>query len=231
LFTINRNSVLSTIIDNKHRAAAAVAGLALFGGLAISDASTSTHTPAQGGVAAPISTTQEQSTQQGTVHAKPAKPVSPKAQVPSSAALMPNGVPSDQVSFEPNAEQKANAEQIIKTGEGMHLSPRAQVIAVATSLQETHLNNYGHLGDTNDHDSLGLFQQRPSSGWGTPEQLVDPTYASTAYYTGLTNVPGYESMPLTDAAQAVQVSAYPDAYAKWETMAANIVHDYHVNQR
>jgi hypothetical protein len=140
---------------------------------------------------------------------------------------MPNGEPAGQVSFTPDAEQKANADEIIAVGQKMNLPPRAQVIAVATSLQETQLNNYGHLGDSNDHDSLGLFQQRPSSGWGSPQQLTDPDYAARAFYASLKAVPGYDKMPLTDAAQTVQVSAYPDAYAKWEKMAASLVQRYH----
>jgi hypothetical protein len=75
----------------------------------------------------------------------------------------------------------------------------------------------------NDHDSLGLFQQRPTSGWGTPEQITDPNYSAKAFYKGLVNVDGYEKMPLTVAAQTVQVSAFPDHYAQWEKMAADLV--------
>ena len=78
------------------------------------------------------------------------------------------------------------------------------VVAVATAMQESGLRNLGHLGDRNDHDSLGLFQLRPSQGWGTPAQALNPTYAATAFYVTLLRVPGWESMPLTEAAQAVQ---------------------------
>ena len=74
-----------------------------------------------------------------------------------------------------------------------------------------------------DRDSVGLFQQRPSQGWGTPEQLHTPTYAATAFYTRLLQVPGWQNMALTDAAQAVQRSAYPGAYAQWERSATVIV--------
>ncbi|MDQ7910739.1 hypothetical protein RB614_40225, partial [Phytohabitans sp. ZYX-F-186] len=97
---------------------------------------------------------------------------------------------------------------------------------VATSLQESKLVNLGHLGDVNDHDSLGLFQQRPSSGWGSPEQITDPVYSTTAFLSGLKNVDGWRDMPLTDAAQAVQVSAFPFHYAQWESMAAKTVADH-----
>jgi hypothetical protein len=97
------------------------------------------------------------------------------------------------------------------------------VIAVATSMQETKLNNYGYLGAANDYDSLGLFQQRPSSGWGSAEELQNPTYAAKAFYTALTQVPGWDEMNLADAAQAVQVSAYGDRYAQWEATAGDVV--------
>ncbi len=116
-----------------------------------------------------------------------------------------------------------NAEAIIKTGQKMGLPPRAWVIAVATSLQESTLHNYGNLGDRNDHDSQGLFQQRPSSGWGSPKQITNPQYASRAFYKSLTKVDGWKSLPLTAAAQSVQVSAFPDHYAKWEKMAGDLV--------
>ena len=99
------------------------------------------------------------------------------------------------------------------------------MIAVATSLQESKLHNLGDLGDTNDHDSLGLFQQRPSTGWGTPEQITNPDYATKSFLRGLVQVGGWQSMALTDAAQTVQVSAFGQAYAQWEHLAADIVRD------
>jgi len=97
------------------------------------------------------------------------------------------------------------------------------VIAIATAWPETNLHNSGDLGNRNDHDSLGLFQQRPSQGWGTPEQIMDPVYASKKFYEKLLTIKGWETMPLTRAAQAVQRSAYPDAYAKHEPFATLIV--------
>lgn len=160
--------------------------------------------------------------------AKPAtKPAAKQAQqtakAPSRQQLMPAPVAEYQESFKPTAEQKRNAEVIIETGQKMGLPPRAWVIAVATAAQESTLRNLGHLGDMNDHDSLGLFQQRPSSGWGTPAEITDPVYSSKAFYNGLKNVEGYDKMALTDAAQTVQVSAFPDHYAKWEKLAADLV--------
>jgi len=119
--------------------------------------------------------------------------------------------------------QIKNAAVIIKTGSDLGLPPRAWVIAIATAMQESRLTNLGNLGNRNDHDSLGLFQQRPSAGWGTPAQVTDPVYASTKFYTKLKSVNGWEKMSLTQAAQRVQVSAYPDAYAKHEALATQIV--------
>jgi len=101
--------------------------------------------------------------------------------------------------------------------------PRGWVIAIATALQESQLRNLPHLGADNDHDSLGLFQQRPSQGWGTPEQISDPAYASTAFYQRLLQVQGWQELPLTQAAQQVQRSAFPHAYARHESEATRIV--------
>ncbi|MDG4768463.1 peptidoglycan DD-metalloendopeptidase family protein [Solwaraspora sp. WMMD406] len=120
-------------------------------------------------------------------------------------------------------EQLGNAAVIINVGAEMSVSPRGWVIAVATAMQESTLRNLGHLGSRNDHDSVGLFQQRPSQGWGTPEQLQDPAYSSRKFYDKLLTVDGWETMTLTAAAQRVQVSAFPDAYAKHEPLATRIV--------
>ena len=129
----------------------------------------------------------------------------------------------DQSRITLNDEQTANVKAIIAATKKAGLPERAAVISIATSLQESKLENLGHLGDMNDHDSLGLFQQRPSSGWGTPEQITDPAYSTTAFLKGLKQVDGWQDMALTDAAQTVQVSAYPDAYAQWEQQATDLV--------
>jgi len=155
--------------------------------------------------------------------AAPAPPP-PPAQ-PSQSDLMPGGVPGDQSFITLDTDNMNNARAIIHATKELNLPPRAAVIAVATSLQETKLRNYGPLGDLNDHDSLGLFQQRPSTGWGTPDQLVNSDYESKAFLNALVQVPGWQTMPLTDAAQAVQVSAFGDRYAQWEQQAADIVRD------
>lgn len=124
-------------------------------------------------------------------------------------------------------EQKANARTIIGVGKGAGVPEYGWVIALATAMQESTLVNV----DYGDRDSLGLFQQRTSQGWGTEAQILDPVLASTAFYgvathtanPGLVDISGWQSMSVTQAAQAVQRSAYPDAYAKWETLARDIV--------
>lgn len=121
------------------------------------------------------------------------------------------------------SEQIKNAAIIIKVGQDLGIPVRGWVVAVATAMQESRLTNLGHLGEQNDHDSLGLFQQRPSSGWGTPEQVTDPVYASTKFYEKLQTIEGWEQLPLTVAAQRVQISAFPNAYAKHEPLATQIV--------
>src|SRR5690606_17433675 len=146
-----------------------------------------------------------------------------KAAVPSGKDLHPRRIPGGQQSFNPSKEQLQNAKAIVDTGKKLKMPPRAWVIAVATATQESTLRNLGHLGDRNDHDSQGLFQQRPSAGWGSPKQITNPEYASTAFYNALKSVEGYETMPLTEAAQTVQYSAYPNHYAKWEKFAGDIV--------
>ena len=109
-------------------------------------------------------------------------------------------------------EQAGNA--AIIAGESMRrgLPPRAATIGLVTAWQESHLRNL----DYGDRDSLGLFQQRPSQGWGTPEQIMDPWYAAGAFYAALVKVPGWQTGVINDVAQAVQRSGYPDAYAQHE---------------
>ena len=156
-----------------------------------------------------------------------AKPVAVAVQADKpgvdKAKLIPHGVQGSQSRIDLNAEQTANVKAIIAATKKSGLDERAAVISIATSLQESKLENLGHLGDRNDHDSLGLFQQRPSSGWGSPEQITDPIYSTMAFQKGLKQIDGWHDMPLTEAAQTVQVSAYPDAYAQWEQQAADLV--------
>jgi murein DD-endopeptidase MepM/ murein hydrolase activator NlpD len=115
--------------------------------------------------------------------------------------------------------QRNNARIIYSVGVQLKVPYRGEVIAIATALQESSLIN---STVATDHDSLGLFQQRPSQGWGTPSQITDPVQSSTAFYTHLRRVDRWEQLALTDAAQRIQRSAYPDAYAKWERLATEL---------
>ncbi|RKN15731.1 hypothetical protein D7147_25010 [Micromonospora musae] len=160
------------------------------------------------------------------VDAKPVAVVQADKPGVDKGKLMPNGTHGAQSRIDLDDEQKSNVKAIIAATKKSDMNERAAVISIATSLQESKLHNLGHLGDANDHDSLGLFQQRPTSGWGTPEQITDPQYSTTAFLKGLKQVDGWQDMPLTDAAQTVQVSAYPDAYAQWEQQAADLVAQY-----
>ncbi|MCX5085638.1 C40 family peptidase [Streptomyces sp. NBC_00401] len=112
-------------------------------------------------------------------------------------------------------EQIPIAKTIEATGVAMKVPARGQIVALATALQESGLRNL----DYGDRDSLGLFQQRPSQGWGTATQVRDPVQASTKFYEELLSVSGWQSMTVTQAAQAVQQSGSPDAYAKWLPLA------------
>jgi len=111
-----------------------------------------------------------------------------------------------------SGEQAENATLIAAIAVERGLPARAVSIALATAFQESKLINI----DYGDRDSVGLFQQRPSQGWGTAEELLDPVYATNAFYDALVQVDGYEDMEITEAAQHVQRSAYPGAYADHE---------------
>lgn len=113
-----------------------------------------------------------------------------------------------------SAEQADNAAVVAAEAVERGAGTDAAVIALATAMQESQLVNI----DYGDLDSVGLFQQRPSQGWGTVEQIMDPAYATAAFYERLAGIE-HRSMSVTEAAQAVQRSAHPDAYAKHEPMA------------
>ncbi len=106
------------------------------------------------------------------------------------------------------AEQANNAAIIAAVGLSYGFDVQGMTVAIATAIQESSLRNL----DYGDRDSLGLFQQRPSQGWGTEEQIMDPRYSSAKFYQALDRVPGWQDMRLTEAAQAVQRSGYPEAY-------------------
>jgi murein DD-endopeptidase MepM/ murein hydrolase activator NlpD len=117
-------------------------------------------------------------------------------------------------------DQVANATIIVQVGQQINVPPRGWVIAVATAIQESSLHN---SSVATDHDSVGLFQQRPSQGWGTAAQIMDPQYAARKFYEHLTAIRGWQTLPVTVAAQAVQRSAFPGAYARHEAPAAQLV--------
>jgi hypothetical protein len=117
--------------------------------------------------------------------------------------------------FTISGTQARYAATIAAVGERDGMPDHAVSIALATALQESKLTDL----DYGDRDSRGLFQQRPSEGWGTTAQVEDPVYASNAFYAALANVPGWQDIAVTLAAQDVQHSADPDAYAQWTTEA------------
>jgi hypothetical protein len=112
-------------------------------------------------------------------------------------------------------EQARDASTITAVGVSLNVPPSGIRVALATARQESKLHNIGY----GDRDSLGLFQQRPSQGWGTEAQIMDPVYSTTKFYQALLAVPNWQGMTLTQAAQAVQHSGAPDAYAQYEQFA------------
>lgn len=118
-------------------------------------------------------------------------------------------------------EQTANARLIIQIGHELGVPGHGIVIALATAMVESGLTN----APAGDRDSIGLFQQRPSTGWGAPEQIADPSYAARAFYVGtahtngLLDIAGWEGLSFGDAAQEVQISAFPGRYALWQPQA------------
>jgi hypothetical protein len=147
---------------------------------------------------------------------------------PSAAATAPECV-APKTPHRWDYKQRKNATTIVQVGVALDLPERAEVVALAAAMQESRLYNLGHLGARNDHDSLGLFQQRPSMGWGSAAQVTDPVFAATAFYLALQRVPRWQKMAVTVAAQKVQRSAYPNAYAKWEADAKSLVQAIHCN--
>ncbi len=130
-------------------------------------------------------------------------------------------------------QRKANAAVIVKVGEDRGFSKRSLAIAVATSIQETNLENRPYnKGGYNDYDSIGLFQQRPSQGWGTPAQLLDPVYASNKFYDVLQTIPDRDSRPMMEVALQIQ-RASPSAYRNrwaWDDIATAIVDELYAGK-
>ncbi|UKA55150.1 C40 family peptidase [Arthrobacter sp. FW305-BF8] len=155
-----------------------------------------------------------------------------------------NVVPDSQAPAGLSARQAAVARGYISVGKQLRVPRDGQIIAIMMALQESSLRvmansnvpaslRFPHDGVGSDHDSLGTAQQRPAAGWGTIEQLMDPTYNVRAFYggptgpnhgspPGLLDIPGWQFMSKGQAAQAVQVSAFPELYARWEREASAI---------
>jgi hypothetical protein len=128
----------------------------------------------------------------------------------------------------------ANAVTIVEVGRELNLPRRAYVVAMVTALQESTLRNlansavpeslnHPHEGVFRNFDSVGLFQQRPSQGWGTVAELMDPPTAARRFYQRLLRVPDWQTMSVGAAAQAVQRSAFPKAYDKQRVRAEQVV--------
>ncbi|GAA4252938.1 hypothetical protein [Dactylosporangium darangshiense] len=173
--------------------------------------------------------TGDQPSRQSAASASAQPAQSPATSAPAAAS--PSPTVHDPVGGLTRAEMN-NAITIIQVGQQQNLPQRAFVVAIATALQESHLHNLANSnvpaslnlpneGVGSDHDSVGLFQQRPN--WGTVEQLMNPAGAASRFYAALVQVSGWQQMAITVAAQTVQVSAYPDAYAKWQSLAEQVV--------
>lgn len=152
-------------------------------------------------------------------------PPDPQRATAATATCLPE-IPSSATDLDLIKEQRQVAAAIIKVGQELDVPSRGWIVAIATALQESGLRalSYG------DRDSVGVFQQRDA--WGPYETRMDPSSSARMFFTGgqagqpgLLDHQGWQSMPVTVAAQEVQVSAYPDAYAKWEPLAVQIVED------
>jgi hypothetical protein len=139
----------------------------------------------------------------------------------TESQLEPTGTYGGQEYFTPDSAQWGNARAITAVAEQRAMPVYAAVIAVATAIQESTLQN---LTSAVNYDSLGLFQQRPSMGWGSAAELTDPSYAANAFLAAMQEeAPDYQQLSLWEAAQDTQRSGFPTAYAKWENQAAQMV--------
>ena len=155
----------------------------------------------------------------------------------SGRATLP-GQPAEKLPPKPvaglNQVQTNNAYIVVEVGRQLNLPRRALVVALSTAMQETYLRNlanpvvpaslkYPNDGKASDADSIGVFQQRPSMGWGTVAQLMDPAQSAARFYARLVKIKNWQGLSVAGAAQAVQRSAFPSAYAKHVTQAERIV--------
>jgi hypothetical protein len=163
----------------------------------------------------------------GQVSAKLNQETNPAAarhdETPPADKLMPVATSGPQSWMPINPAQYANATTIVRQALARRMGVRSAVVAVATAMQESRLLNI----DYGTSDSLGLFQQQPDCGWGTAAQVLNPSYASDAFLNALQRYqagnPAWSTQPLYQAAQGVQNSGFPFAYAQWESQAAHLV--------
>jgi hypothetical protein len=157
------------------------------------------------------------------IQARRANPVLGRGPLPAADQLQPVAAYGAQQYMPLDTAQVGNATTIVRQALDMKMGVRSAVVAVATAMQESELNNINY----GTSDSIGLFQQRPSCGWGTEAQIMNPAYASDAFLVALQKYqaanPEWASQPLYQAAQGVQASAFPTAYAQWEDQAASLV--------
>jgi hypothetical protein len=157
------------------------------------------------------------------IQAHRADPSVKGGQLPAADQLRPVALYGPQETMQLTPAQVGNATTIVKQALAKHMGVRSAVVAVATAMQESELNNISY----GTGDSLGLFQQQADCGWGTPQQIMNPAYASDAFLSALQKYqaanPGWASQPLWQSAQGVQASGFPTAYAKWEAQAASLV--------
>lgn len=161
-----------------------------------------------------------------------------RAQLPGQAAAQAPDQPAQKLPPGPilslNQVQTNNAYIVVEVGRQLKLPRRALVVAMATAMQETFLRNlanpdvpaslkYPNDGKASDADSIGVFQQRPSMGWGTVAQLMDPAESAARFYARLVKITNWQGLSVAGAAQAVQRSAFPTAYAKHVPLAEKIV--------
>ncbi|WP_373310555.1 hypothetical protein [Asanoa iriomotensis] len=202
------------------------------------DVLTPTETPAPTPSATTPTTPAATPTKSPTRKQTPRKTTTKKATAPAKTATATATAKPKPTVVAPVAgltqAQMNNAATIVKTGVNMGIPERGLIVAIATAMQESNLYNlantglpeslnYPNEGTGYDHDSVGLFQQRTSTGWGTVEELMTPAISASKFFAALQQVFGWQNMSIAGAAQAVQVSAFPDAYAQHEGAATTVV--------
>ncbi|MEV6970965.1 hypothetical protein AB0M47_38270 [Hamadaea sp. NPDC051192] len=209
--------------------------VAAFGLVAVAGASALLHTSAATAEPSSLNTAKAAQVVTATkAPASPAKSAAAKATPKSTATKAATTTAKVKPTAGFNQTQMDNAALIVKAGKDLGISEKGQIIAVATAMQESNLYNlashvvpeslkYAHQGTGADYDSVGLFQQRYTTGWGTVKEIMNPSESAKKFYRALQRVPGWQNMAVTVAAQTVQGSAFPDAYAKHQGNATAVV--------